>query len=41
MSAIELLLRLAKIREDQAMARAKSAAGQGIQTKAFKKHVLE
>ena len=41
MSAIELLLRLAKIREDQAMARAKRAAGQVNQTKAFKSQVLE
>jgi len=41
MSAIELLLRLAKIREDQAMARAKRAAGQVNQTKAFKNQVLE
>jgi flagellar biosynthesis chaperone FliJ len=41
MSAIELLLRLAKIREDQAMARAKRAAGQINQTKAFQNQVLE
>jgi len=41
MSAIELLLRLAKIREDQAMARAKRAAGQVNQKKAFKNQVLE
>jgi flagellar biosynthesis chaperone FliJ len=41
MSAIELLLRLAKIREDQAMARAKRAAGQVNHTKAFKNQVLE
>jgi flagellar biosynthesis chaperone FliJ len=41
MSAIELLLRLAKIREDQAMARAKRAAGQVNQTKSFKNQVLE
>ena len=41
MSAIELLLRLAKIREDQAMARAKRAAGQVNQTKAFQNQVLE
>jgi flagellar biosynthesis chaperone FliJ len=41
MSAIELLLRLAKIREDQAMARAKRVAGQVNQTKAFKNQVLE
>jgi flagellar biosynthesis chaperone FliJ len=41
MSAIELLLRLAKIREDQAMARAKRAAGQVNQSKAFKNQVLE
>ena len=41
MSAIELLLRLAKIREDQAMARAKRAAGQVNQTKASKNQVLE
>ena len=41
MSAIELLLRLAKIREDQAMARAKRASGQVNQTKAFKNQVLE
>ena len=41
MSAIELLLRLAKIREDQAMARAKRVAGQMGQTQAFKKQVLD
>ena len=41
MSAIELLLRLAKIREDQAMARAKRVAGQMNQTKAFKNQVLD
>ncbi len=41
MSAIELLLRLAKIREDQAMARAKRASGQINQTKAFQNQVLE
>ena len=41
MSAIELLLRLAKIREDQAMARAKRATGQINQTKAFQNQVLE
>ena len=41
MSAIELLLRLAKIREDQAMARAKRAASQVNQTKSFKNQVLE
>ena len=41
MSAIELLLRLAKIRENQAMARAKRAAGQINQTKAFQNQVLE
>jgi flagellar biosynthesis chaperone FliJ len=41
MSAIELLLRLAKIREDQAMARAKRVAGQVNQTKAFKNQVLD
>ena len=41
MSAIELLLRLAKIREDQAMARAKRASGQVNQTKACKNQVLE
>jgi flagellar biosynthesis chaperone FliJ len=41
MSAIELLLRLAKIREDQAMARAKRVAGQVNQTKAYKNQVLE
>jgi len=41
MSAIEILLRLAKIREDQAMARAKRAAGQVNQSKAFKNQVLE
>jgi flagellar biosynthesis chaperone FliJ len=41
MSAIELLLRLAKIREDQAMARAKRATGEVNQTIAFKNQVLE
>ena len=41
MSAIELLLRLAKIREDQAMARGKRVAGQMNQTKAFKNQVLD
>ena len=41
MKPIELLLRLAKIREDQAMARAKMASGQVNQTIAFKDQVLE
>jgi len=41
MSAIELLLRLAKIRENQAMARAKRAAGQINQTKDFQNQILE
>ena len=41
MSAIELLLRLAKIRENQAMARAKRATGQINQTKAFQNQILE
>ena len=41
MKPIELLLRLAKIREDQAMARAKKASGQVNQTIAFKEQVLE
>ena len=41
MKPIELLLRLAKIREDQAMARAKRATGQVNQTIAFKEQVLE
>jgi len=41
MKPIELLLRLAKIREDQAMARAKRASGQVNQTIAFKEQVLE
>jgi flagellar export protein FliJ len=41
MKPIELLLRLAKIREDQAMARAKRASGQVNQTIAFKDQVLE
>jgi len=41
MKPIELLLRLAKIREDQAMARAKRASGQVNQTIAFKELVLE
>jgi len=41
MSAIELLLRLAKIREDQAMARVKRATGEVNQTIAFKNQVLE
>jgi flagellar export protein FliJ len=39
-SAIELLLRLAKIREDQALARAKRVAGQLNQTNTFKSQVL-
>ena len=41
MNAIELLHRLAKIREDQAMARAKRVASQVNQQKAFKDQVLE
>jgi len=41
MKPIELLLRLAKIREDQAMAHAKMASGQVNQTIAFKDQVLE
>jgi flagellar biosynthesis chaperone FliJ len=41
MKPIELLLRLAKIREDQAMARAKMASGQVNQTIAFKGQVLD
>jgi flagellar export protein FliJ len=41
MKPIELLLRLAKIREDQAMARAKMASGQVNQTIAFKSQVLD
>ena len=41
MKPIELLLRLAKIREDQAMARAKMASGQVNQTIAFKDQVLD
>jgi flagellar biosynthesis chaperone FliJ len=41
MKPIELLLRLAKIREDQAMAKAKKASGQVNQTIAFKEQVLE
>ena len=41
MKPIELLLRLAKIREDQAMALAKRASGQVNQTIAFKEQVLE
>jgi flagellar biosynthesis chaperone FliJ len=41
MKPIELLLRLAKIREDQAMARAKRASGQVNQSIAFKDQVLE
>jgi flagellar biosynthesis chaperone FliJ len=41
MKPIELLLRLAKIREDQAMARAKIASGQVNQTIAFKDQVLD
>ena len=41
MKPVELLLRLAKIREDQAMARAKRATGQVNQTIAFKEQVLE
>jgi flagellar export protein FliJ len=41
MKPLELLLRLAKIREDQAMARAKRASGQVNQTIAFKDQVLE
>ena len=41
MSAIELLLRLAKIRENQAMARAKRATGQINQTKASQNQILE
>ena len=41
MKPVELLLRLAKIREDQAMARAKRASGQVNQTIAFKEQVLE
>ena len=41
MNAIELLHRLAKIREDQAMARAKRVASQVNQQKAFKDQVLD
>jgi len=41
MNAIELLHRLAKIREDQAMARAKRVASQVNQQKAFQDQVLE
>jgi flagellar biosynthesis chaperone FliJ len=41
MNAIELLHRLAKIREDQAMARAKRVASQVNQQKVFQDQVLE
>ena len=41
MNAIELLHRLAKIREDQAMARAKRVASQVNQQKAFKDQARE
>jgi flagellar biosynthesis chaperone FliJ len=41
MNAIELLHRLAKIREDQARARAKRVASQVNQQKAFKDQVLD
>ena len=41
MNAIELLHRLAKIREDQAMARAKRVASQVNQQKAFKDQVFD
>lgn len=41
MNAIELLHRLAKIREDQAMARAKRVASQVNQQKAYKDQVLD
>jgi flagellar biosynthesis chaperone FliJ len=41
MKAIELLLRLAKIREDQAMAKARKATGQVHQAEGFQKQVLD
>ena len=41
MKSIELLFRLAKIREDQAMARARRVTGQMNQTAQFKQQVLE
>jgi len=41
MKTLELLFRLAKIREDQAMARARRATGQMNQTTQFKSQVLE
>jgi flagellar biosynthesis chaperone FliJ len=41
MKAIELLLRLAKIREDQAMATARKATGQVHQAEGFQKQVLD
>ena len=41
MKPIELLLRLAKIREDQAMANARRATGQVNQAQGFQKQVLD
>ena len=41
MKPIELLLRLAKIREDQAMANARRATGQLNQAESFQKKVLD
>jgi flagellar biosynthesis chaperone FliJ len=41
MKPIELLLRLAKIREDQAMANARRATGQVSQAQGFQKQVLD
>ena len=41
MNPLELLLRLAKIREDQAMARARRATGQVNQAQALQNQVLE
>jgi len=41
MKPIELLLRLAKIREDQAMANARRASGQVNQAQGFHKQVLD
>ena len=41
MNPLELLLRLAKIREDQAMARARRATGQANQAQALQNQVLE
>ena len=41
MNPLELLLRLAKIREDQAMARARRATGQVNQAQTLQNQVLE